>query len=263
MAATIWTGTLSFVLVSIPVELISALTRSRVSFNLVHKKDNSFLERRMFCPKDEKLIHGEHIVNGYEVAPEKYVVIRENEYKALEPKRSQSIEISSFADFSDVDPIYFDRPYYIMPRKGGSKSYQMLRQAMQETGKAGFARFVLHTREHLIVVKANEHILEMMTLHFSEQVKDASGIAPKGLKTQASHVKAMVEQIKKEHKSYDPDRYVDTHRKKVLDMLNEKARHSHTVAIREPEETETVEAGEEREDLISALEESLAKVRSK
>ena len=262
--AKIWTGTLSFVLVSIPVELISALGNSRISFHLIHKTDNTFLQRRMLCPKDQTLVHREHIVNGYEVEKDKYVIVRENEYQALEPKRSQSIEISSFADYKDIDPIYFDRPYYILPRKGGTKSYQMLRQAMYETGKAGLAKFVLHTREHLVVVRADENILELMTLHFNQQIRDKNDILPARLKPQSSQVKLIVDQIRKAQKEYEPGRYIDKHRKQILDFLAEKAKQGRTVTIKEPEEAaETSEVEEGQTDLISALEESLAKVRSK
>ncbi len=262
-ASKIWTGTLSFVLVSIPVEMVSALRRDRTSFHMMHRKDNSFLQRRMFCPKDNTFVPGEHIVNGYETDHDKYVIIRQEEYKAIEPKRSQSIEISSFADYRDIDPIYFDRPYYIMPRKGGLKSYQMLGEVMHKTGKVGIARLVLHTREHLVAVKAGDRLLELITLHFYDQVRDTRHILPDLPKPRQAAVEAMKAEIRSMAGSYEPQRYVDESRRRILEFLEEKARRGQTVTVEHADE----EAGEselqEQEDLVSVLEESLSKVKSK
>lgn len=263
MPAKIWTGTLSFVLVSIPVELISAIRRDRTAFHMMHRKDNAFLQRRMFCPQDNTFVPGEHIVNGYETAENEYVIVREEEYKALEPKRSQSIEITSFVDYEEIDPIYFDRPYYILPRKGGLKSYQMPRRVMHKTGKAGIARLVLHSREHLVTVKAGDRLLELITLHWYDQVRDWNDIAPHGRKARASAVEAMKAAIERMKGAYEPEHYVDERRRQILEFLEDKARRGQTVKIEHAEEEAEMAEVEEGEDLVAVLEESLSKVKSK
>lgn len=262
MPHKIWTGTLSFVLVSIPIDLVSAVRRDRVSFRMLHKTDHTPLQRRMYCPKDKTFVHGEHIVNGYPVGENQFVIVREEEYKALEPKRNQSIEIDHFVNYEDIESIYFERPYYILPRKGGSKSYQMLKAVMQETGKAGIAKFVLHTREHLVVVRAVDNILELMTLHFSEQIRDKSELLP-SVKAQSSKVKALISQINQRKSRYDPAGYTDDHRRHILEYLEEKARQGKTVTIEHPEEEAEQPEPESETDLVAALEKSLSKAKSR
>jgi DNA end-binding protein Ku len=258
----IWTGTLSFVLVSIPVELVSAVRHNRVSFRKMHKKDSMPLERRMYCEKDRTYVHSEHIVNGYEVGEDKYVIVREDEYKALEPKRSQSIEIDSFVDAGSIDSIYFDRPYYILPRKGGAKSYQMLREVMHKSGKAALAKVVMHTREHLVAVFAKEKLLELMTLHYHSQIRDIDELLP-SKRAQTAKIRSITEQIKKAAGKYDPARYVDSYRKQVLEFLEEKVRQDQTVRIEQQDDEPEAAEPQSQADLVSALEESLSKVRGK
>jgi DNA end-binding protein Ku len=257
----IWTGTLSFVLVSIPVELISIIRHERVSFRLMHKTDNHLLQRRMFCPKHKVFVHGEHIVNGYETQEGKYVVVQEAEYKALEPKRSQSIEINSFVDYHEIDPIYFDRPYYLLPRKGGAKSYQMLTEVLKETNKAGIAQFVLRNREHLAVIRARDELLELMTLHFSDEIRGNDELLPKQ-KAEPSKVKILTREITKIKGPYEPEKYIDDHRQQILKFLQEKADKGKTVVIEELEEEEAASETEEQTDLVAVLEESLSKAKS-
>jgi DNA end-binding protein Ku len=249
-------------LVSIPVELVSIVRPGRVSFHLIHKKDNNLLQRRMFCPRHNTFVHGEHIVNGYVTGKDSYVIVRENEYKALEPKASQSIDISSFVDYEDIDTIYFDRPYYLLPRKGGAKSYELLTAVMKDTGKAGIARFVLHTREHLVVVRAGDKLLELITLHFKDQIKPIDEILPKGT-AEAAKVKMIIKEINKLSGDYKPQKYIDEHHRHILEFLKEKASKGQTVTIQEPQEQEEQEAIENETDLVSSLEESLAKVKSR
>jgi DNA end-binding protein Ku len=215
----------------------------------------------MFCPEHKKFVHGEHIVNGYETDKGGYVIVRENEYKALEPKRSQSIEIDCFINYGDIDPIYFDRPYYILPRKGGAKAYQMLNQVLKKTGKAGIASFVLHTREHLVAVKAGEKVLELLMLHYSDEIRSSDEISPT-VEAQSAKVKSIIREINKIAGKYEPEKYIDEHRRQILEFLKEKAEQGQTVTIEAEEEIEELE-GEGEPDLVAALEESLSRLKSK
>ncbi|OHB52764.1 MAG: Ku protein [Planctomycetes bacterium GWF2_42_9] len=261
MPSTIWTGTISFVMVSIPVEIVSATNPGKVSYHLLHKEDNSPIQTRMFCPQDKKFVHPEHIVNGYPVDENKYVIIKEDEFKAIEPQRSQTIEINSFIDLKEIDPLYFEKSYYILPGKGGAKAYQLLLEVLKDTQKAGLAKFVLRNREYLVVVRPYENILGLMVLHFQEEIRDPKEILPAKTKPQPQIVKSIIRTIEKFKTEYKPEKYEDEYLEKIKNFLKKKAKEQGTVTVEQQVEEESVET--QGEDLVAALEESLAKAKSK
>jgi DNA end-binding protein Ku len=260
----IWTGTLSFVLVSIPVELVSAVNPGRISFNLLHEKDYSRLERRMYCPEHDQFVHPEHIFNGYEVEKGKYVVVTEDEYESLAPERSQSIEINSFIDMAEVDPVLYDRPYYLVPKKGGEKAYSLLLKTLRETEKAGVAKFVLRNREHLVTVWAEKNLLCLMMMHFPEEIRDPGEVKPEANK-KTKEVNSMVSVIEKNQGSYNPEKYSDTYREQAAAFLEEKIKSRGTVTSEEAEEEgeEIEQEAEASSDLVAALERSLEESKSR
>ncbi len=260
----VWTGAVNFVLVSIPVEVLPAVHEQRVAFRLMHRRDDALLRREMYCPADGSFVHGEHIVNGYEAGPSRYVVVTEDEYQALEPGRSQTIRIDSFVGFDEIDPMYFDRPYYVVPREGGERSYRLLVNVMQETRKAGIAKFVMHDREHLVALWAQNDVLGLMLLHFPEELADTEDIRPRQARPQAARVGAITAAIQQLRGDYDPVKYVDEHRERVLGYLQEKAKQQGTVEVAAPEAAEAQAAEQEQgQDLVAALEESLARARAR
>jgi DNA end-binding protein Ku len=227
----------------------------------MHKEDNSPIQTRMFCPQDKKFVHPEHIVNGYPVDDDKYVIVKEEEYQALEPQRSQTIEINTFIDIEKINPLYFDKSYYVLPGKGGTKAYQLLFDVLKETNKAGLAKFVMRSREYLVVLKAHSRILGLMVLHFPEEIRDPKEILPKDVKSEAQKVKAMIEAITKLKGKYEPQKLDDKYYEKVRNYLEKKAKDQGTITIEQPVEEEAVET--ESGDLVAALEESLAKAKAK
>ena len=185
----IWSGTISFSLVAIPVQLVKAVAPGRVSFRLLHSKDYSPLARRMFCPEQEKMVPPDEIVRGYEIGPDRYIPITDEELESVSPERSRTIEIVEFIDMEEVDPIYYDHPYYLVPLKGGEKAYRLLAEVMRRTNKAGLAKFVLAEREYLVAVKSTEGALALITLHYSEEILPDEEIAPKEGKIDAAEKK--------------------------------------------------------------------------
>ena len=159
----IWSGTISFSLVAIPVQLVRAVEPGRVSFHMLHSKDYSPLLRKMVCPLEGKIVPPEEMIRGYEIGPDKYILITDKELESLTPERSRTIEISEFIDLQDVDAIYYDHPYYLVPAKGGEKAYRLLTEVMQRTNKAGLAKFVLGEREYLVAVKSTGRALSLIT----------------------------------------------------------------------------------------------------
>ncbi len=254
----IWTGTISFSLVAIPVQLVKAVEPGRVSFRTLHSKDYSPLARRMFCPEDEKIVPLEEIIRGYELGPGKYLLVTDEELESVSPERSRTIEIIEFIEMTEIDPIYFDHPYYLVPTKGGEKAYRLLVEAMRRTNRAGLAKFVLREREYLVAIKSTGEALALITLHYPEEILPDEDIAPKEGKIDAAEESRIKQSIKQMLADFDPEQYADERRQKLVALLKQKAKAKAEV---EAPEVEEEEPGEGPADLIAALEESMRKVK--
>ncbi len=253
----IWSGTISFSLVAIPVQLVKAVEPGRVSFRLLHSKDYSPLARRMFCPEQEKIVPPDEIVRGYEIGPDRYLSITDEELASVSPERSRTIEIVEFIDMKEVDSIYYDHPYYLIPSKGGEKAYRLLVEVMRRTNKAGLAKFVLAEREYLVAVKSTEGALALITLHYSDEILPDEEIAPKEGTIEAAEKSRMKKSIKTMMADFNPGKYADERREKVMDLLKKKAKEKAPVEAPAVEEEE----GEGPADLVAALEEIMRKVK--
>ena len=258
----IWTGTISFSLVAIPVELVTAVRPGRVSFHLLHKKDNSPLQRRMFCPKDQTTVSPDDMVRGYTVGLNKYMPVTDQELESVTPERSRTIEIVQFIDLDEVDTIYFVHPYYLVPARGGEKAYCLLAEVMERAHKAALAKFVLGEREYLVAVKSTGGALSLLLLHYNEEILPYDDIAPaaakKGSKTDSREKVRVAGIIKGMVRGFRPAKYADERRNKILALLKAKARRKAAVESPPIEEEEA----EGPTDLVAALEESMRKVKS-
>jgi DNA end-binding protein Ku len=253
----IWSGTISFSLVAIPVQLVKAVEPGRVSFRMLHSKDYSPLARRLFCPEEEVLVPPDEIIRGFEIGPDKYILITDEELESVSPERSRTIEIVEFIDMEEVDPIYFDHPYYLVPTKGGEKAYRLLVEVMARTNKAGLAKFVLHEREYLVAVKSTEGALALITLHYSEEILPDEDIVPADAKIDAEEKSRIKTSIAKMLADFNPEDYADRRREQIVALLKKKAKAKAQVQAPEVEKEE----GEGPPDLIAALEESMRKVK--
>jgi DNA end-binding protein Ku len=255
----IWSGTISFGLVAIPVQLVKAIEPGRVSFRMLHNKEYSPLLRRMYCPEEGKIVPEDEIVRGYEIAADKYVLVSDEELASVSPERSTAIEIVGFIDIADVDPIYYDHPYYLVPMKGGEKSYRLLAEVMHRAGKAGLARFVLHEREYFVAVRSTGGALSVIMLHYSEEIIPDMGLAPREGRTDPDDKNRAKKLIKEMTAAFDPNKYADTRREKLLALLKKKAKGKALVTAPEVEEETT----EGPADLVAVLEESMRKGKTK
>jgi DNA end-binding protein Ku len=257
MPRAIWTGTLSFGLVAIPVGVVTAVRSGKVAFHLLHDKDNARLERQMVCPREDRTVHPEHIVKGFEIAPDNYVVVSQEEIEGLEPVRSQSIEITGFVESGAIDSLYYDRLYHVIPEKGGEKPYRLLSKALEETRRAGIAMFVLRDREYPAAVMSVEGTLSLMTLHYFSEIVKPPGDIPESESKSREEVKTVEKIIKSMSADFDPSKYRNEEKQKVLNLIKEKAKKEgvRELPVAEEEEGEEV-------DLIAALEESLGKAGS-
>jgi DNA end-binding protein Ku len=251
----IWSGTISFSLVAIPVRLVKAVASGRVAFHLLHGTDYSPLARKMFCPQEEQPVPPEEIVRGYEIAPDSFLPITAEELASVSPERSHTIEIVEFIDLKEVDPIYYDHPYYLVPMKGGEKAYRLLAEIMRRTGRAGLAKFVLVEREYLVALKSIDGVLALVTLHYSDEILPAAGFAPQDEAVIPAEKNRMQQSIGKMLTEFIPGKYADQRREKVLAILKAKQDRMVTAPV-------AAEAEEDAPaDLIAELEEIMREMK--
>lgn len=258
-----WMGTLNFGLVSMPVKLYSAVSNKSVHFNQLHGADNARIQQKRVCSADGEEVPFEEIVKGYELAPERYVVIEDAELAALAPEATRTIEIEDFVEIDEIDRIYFDQPYYIVPNRGGARSYKLLLQAMRDTGKVAIARVVLRSRERLVAVHPREDVLIMTTLSYADEINPTSELRELGGEEESSAVgereldvaRRLVESLAE---PFDITRYRDTYREAVLDLIDRKASGEEVVVEPRPA-VETLQSP----DLMGALQASLERARER
>ncbi|MDD5674581.1 MAG: Ku protein [Chitinivibrionales bacterium] len=229
-----------------------AVEPGRVSFRMLHNKDYSPLKRKMFCPAEEKIVPSEEIIKGFEMEPGKHVLITNEELESVSPDRSRTIEIAEFIQTGEIDPIYYDHPYYLVPLKGGEKSYKLLAQIMRRTGRAGIAKFVLDEREYLVTVTSRDGALVVSTLHYSDEILPGKEFAPEKSSVAPEEKTGLKESIKKMMTNFTPGKYSDVRREKLMAILKKK---TNKAAVLAPE-TESIGA-EGVEDLVAALEKSM------
>ncbi len=262
MARAIWSGSISFGLLNVPVKLYSAVSKQNISFRELREGDGSRVRHKRVAEADGKEVPYEKIVKGYEFAPDQYVTLTRDELAELEPQRTRAIEIQDFVDLDDIDPIYFEQPYYLGPDKGAEKAYALLVQAMKDSRKVAVARFVLRNKEHLAAIRPMGEVLTMATMRFHDEVvspKDLDGevFEEKPKKVDKREVEMAKQLIDSLSTSFNADKYRDEYREELLDLLERKAEGKEVVSApsEEPEPTKAP-------DLMAALEESLAAVKS-
>jgi DNA end-binding protein Ku len=262
MPRAIWTGAISFGLVTVPVRLYSAVNRKTVSFNQLDSSDNGRIAQKRVNPRTGEEVPYERIVKGYAIAPDSYVVITNEELDALEPEKTRTIDIEDFVEQSEIDPIFYDHPYYLAPGPGGAKPYRLLLDAMRETGKVAIARVVIRSKESLVAIRPAGDVLEMSTMLFADEVSDPTRIDelpdPADVKTTDKELAIAKQLVDSLAGPFEPEKYKDEYREQVLALIERKAA-GEEIAIQEaPEATPT-----EVPDLMSALQASLDEVRKR
>jgi len=254
----IWTGTISFGLVNIPVKLYIAVREERVAFHMLHDQDNARLRRKLVCSLDNKEVHPEHIVKGYEIHKDRYVIISPEDLESCAPKASKTIEITDFVELSDIDPVYYDRPYYVLPQPGATKAYRLLVEAMGHSKKVGISKLVMHDKEYLAALRPVGDVICLHTMHFGKEV-----VPPDKLEGVPTHTKSTDRELKVAEQLIDslasafkPEKYHDEYKECVLQMIDRKAHGEEVIAAPEVEK-KPVHAG----DLMAALEASLAEAK--
>jgi DNA end-binding protein Ku len=255
MPRSIWRGAISFGLVNVPVKLYSAVSKKTVRFNQLHDADHARIQQKRVCGKDGEEVPFENIVKGYEIAPDKYVVITPEELEALDPKKTRTIDIVDFVDLDEIDPLYYEHPYYLVPDTGAAKAYRLLLDALRDTNKVAIARVVLRSKEYLTAIRPAGEVLTMETMLFADELvpTDRLDELPDDDTRATERELAMARQlIESQATEFDPTRYRDEYRERVLDLIERKAQGEEIAVVAETEEAQEVP------DLMAALEASLA-----
>ncbi len=252
---SIGSGTISFGLVSIPVRMYSAASSGGVAFNMLHAKCGSRIKQQTFCPVCNVVVDRAELVRGYEFAKDQYVRVSDDELKTLEGEASKLIDIAEFVPLDKVDPIYFERTYYLGPDKGGEKAYRLLAEAMTQSERVALAKFVMRGKESLVLVRAAQGGLMLHTMYFADEVRSFAEID----KGESAKIKdgelALAQQLIDglSNAEFEPDRYADDYRQRVLDLIESKVEGKEITAVGPQVQRAQVI------DLMEALKESIAK----
>lgn len=262
MARAIWSGSISFGLLNVPVKLYSAVARRSIALREIRESDSARIKHRRVAEGTEEEIPYDEIIKAFEITPGNYVPLGKDEIAALAPNKSRSIEVEDFVDLGEIDPIYFDSPYYLGPAEGAEKAYSLLAAAMQASGKVAIARFVFRNKEHLAAIRPNDGVLTLTTMRFADEVVPAAELEdvlpaekPKVAKKEQQMAERLIDSLSTR---FDPSGYRDEYREQLLELIERKAEGKEIVTP-ESEAPQATKAP----DLMAALEESIAAVKDR
>ncbi len=263
MARAIWSGSISFGLLNVPVKLYSAVARRGISLREIRESDSARIRHRRVAEGTDEEVPYDEIIKAFEITKDRYVPITKDEMASLDPKKTRAIEVQDFVEIAEIDPIYFDSPYYLGPAAGAERAYSLLAQAMEASGKVAIARFVFRNKEHLAAIRPGDGVLTLTTMRFADEVVPPSELddvlpseQPKVPKREVQMAEQLIDSLTS---SFDPSAYRDEYREELLAMIERKAAGEDVVVAPEGEEREATKAP----DLMAALEQSIAAVQGK
>jgi len=263
MARAIWSGSISFGLLNVPVKLYSAVARRSIGLREIRESDGARIRHRRVAEGTDEEVPYEKIVKAYELSPDSYVQLTKGELEALAPEKSRAIEVQDFVELDEIDPIYFDSPYYLGPADGAERAYSLLARAMEGSGKVAIARFVFRNKEHLAALRTADGVLTLTTMRFADEVVPPADLEdalpaekPKVAKREVEMAEQLIDSLTRR---FDPGAYRDEYREQLLALIERKAEGKEVVAAPVGDEPEPTKAP----DLMAALEQSIAAVEGK
>jgi DNA end-binding protein Ku len=261
MARAIWKGSISFGLVNIPIALYPATRREELKFRLLRRSDLSPVNYKRVAEKDGKEVPWDQIVKGYEYEKGKYVVLKDEDFERVDVEATQTVDIQDFVEQEEIDPIFFYKPYYLEPQKGGDKPYALLRDALKDSGKVGIAKVVIKTREYLAGVKPEDGVLVLELMHFADELADPGKLhLPKKIevgKREMNMAKSLIDSMSSK---WDPEKYKDDYKKALMEVIEEKVeaggKEIEEKPKKAPKPTKVI-------DLVSVLQKSLDQTGTK
>lgn len=258
MPRALWSGSISFGLVNIPVKMFPATQDKGIHFHQIDSKTKCRVHHKLFCPGRGD-ISPTDITKGYEIAPDQYIIVDKNELEALEPEKSRAIEITEFVDLASIDPLYYDRPYYLLPDKTAAKAYRLLVMAMSKSNKVGIAKFVLRNKEYMSALRPIGDVMCIEIMRFADELVSTEQLeTPKNIEVGDKELKMAQQLIESLTEDFQPEKYHDDYTEKVKELIDRKAQGKEIV-------TEPAAAKTEGKvvSLMAALEKSLKKAAEK
>ncbi len=251
MATTVWKGHLTFGLISIPVRLFAAARGERISFNQLHNVCHSRLKQPLFCPVCNRNVERSEVVKGYEYDKDQYVLFNEEELDKIEPSSARVMEIIEFVKLDEMDPVYLDSSYYIIPEDAGLKAYTLLMKAMQETGYGSIAKLTMHQREHIVVIRPGAKTLTLHTMFYSNEIRAAEAVPTDKIEVKEQEKKLAEQLIESLAVPFQPDKYRDEYSENVRGMIAAKLKGQQITTVPQPHLAPVI-------DLMEALKKSIA-----
>ncbi len=255
---TMWKGSISFGLVNIPVKMFAATEDKGIRFRNIHKECHTPIKYEQVCPHCGKKVSPEEIVRGYEYEPGRFVIIEDGDLDAIRPNATKSVEIIDFVLLEEIDPIYFTKSYYLSPQDTGSKAYNLLREAMNKTGRIAVARIVIRDKESLAVVRVYKNLLVLETIYYPDEVRDVRQVPglPENVQVAEAELNMATQLISQLTREFEPEKYRNEYREKLMEVISQKAEGNEVVAQPEVGKTNVV-------DLMQALQASLEQAQTK
>jgi len=226
MPRSLWTGSVAFGLVNIPVRLVTAVRSKSIQFDLLNEDGTCRLRRKLYCPETGEEYDFKDTARGYEISPDQYILIKDEELEQLKPEKGRTIDISEFVDLAEIDPIYFDRTYYLLPDEGGAKAYRLLVEAMGHANKVGVASFVMRQKEYLVALRVHGGALQLHTMHWADEVTGVDDLGddlPGDVQVNAKEQKVAEQLIAALTTEFDPQAHKDDYREQVEALIEKKA----------------------------------------
>jgi DNA end-binding protein Ku len=257
MASSVWSGYLTFGLISMPVRLFSGARSSSISFNMLHRDDLSRLKQQYVCLADGKVVDRNEIVKGYEYRKGEYVVVEPEEIKKIEPQTAKTMEILEFVKESEVDPVYFESSYYMVPEEAGRRPYALLTKALEESEYVAIAKLTMHNREYTVFLRPTQGGMMLHTMYYEEEVRKVEGFGAPDVELKDAEVKVAHQLIEALAAEWDPEKYHDTFQDNVKKLIETKLEGGKIAEVEKPKKLAPVV------DLMSALKQSLAEMEGK
>ncbi|HXW93848.1 MAG TPA: Ku protein [Terriglobales bacterium] len=257
MAASVWSGYLTFGLISMPVRLYSGARSSGISFHMLHRDDLQRVKQQLYCPAENRVIERSDTVKGYEYRKDEYVIVEPEEIKKIEPQTAKAMEILEFVKAGDVDPVYFESSYYMLPEEAGRRPYALLTKALEESDYVAIAKLTMHNREYTVFLRPHEGGLMLHTMYYAEEVRAVEGFGAPDVELKEAELKVAHQLIEALAADWEPEKFHDSFQDNLKKLIQTKLEGGKIAEVEKPKKLAPVV------DLMSALKESLAQMEGK
>ena len=257
MAASVWTGYLTFGLISMPVRLFSGARSNHVSFHMLHRDDHVRVKQQLICPEEDRVVARDEIVKGYEFRKGEYVIIEPEELKRIEPKTAKAMEILEFVKAEEIDPIYFESSYYLMPEEAGKRPYALLQKALEDSKHVAVAKLAMHNREYTVFLRPYTGGLMLHTMYYQDEIREVENFGKSDVEIKDAELRVAHQLVQALAADWEPKKYYDTFETNVKELIKAHLEGKHVIGVEKPKKAAPVV------DLMDALKQSLAQMEGK